>query len=57
MRNCWLAAIAGLQGNAPSNIPEGPAGAEGAGGTCRRPPAHTAAGASDARNPWDHSNT
>ena len=37
MRNCWLAAIAGHQGNAPSNISrEGPTGAEGAGGT-RRP--------------------
>ena len=33
MRNCWLAAIAGLQGNAPSSIsPEGPAGVEGTGG-------------------------
>ena len=32
MRNWWLAAIAGLQGNAPSNIsPEGPAGAKGTG--------------------------
>ena len=32
MRNWWLAAIAGHQGNAPSNIsPKGPAGAEGAG--------------------------
>ena len=33
MRNWWLAAIGGLQGNAPSSIsPEGPAGVEGAGG-------------------------
>ena len=31
MRNWWLAAIAGHQGNVPSDIPEGPAGAEGAG--------------------------
>ena len=34
MRNCWLAAIAGHQGDAPSNIShESPTGAEGAGGT------------------------
>ena len=32
VRNCWLAAIAGHQGNAPSNIREGPTGVEGAGG-------------------------
>ena len=32
MRNCWLAAIAGRQGNEPSDIsPEGPAGAQGTG--------------------------
>ena len=32
MRNWWLAAIAGLQGNAPSNIsPEDPIGVEGTG--------------------------
>ena len=31
MRNWWLAAIAGYQGNVPSDIPEGLAGAEGAG--------------------------
>ena len=37
VRNCWLAAIAGHQGNAPSNISrEGPTGVKGAGGT-RRP--------------------
>ena len=35
MRNWWLAAIAGLQGNAPSSIPEGPIGVEGAGGIGR----------------------
>ncbi len=34
VRNCWLVAIAGHQGNAPSNISrEGPTGAEGTGGT------------------------
>ena len=34
VRNWWLAAIAGYQGNASSNISrEGPTGAEGAGGT------------------------
>ena len=34
VRNCWLAAIAGHQGNAPSNISrEGPTGVKGAGGT------------------------
>ena len=34
VRNWWLAAIAGHQGNAPSNISrEGPTGVEGAGGT------------------------
>ena len=34
MRNWRLAAIAGLQGDEPSSIsPEGPAGAEGIGGT------------------------
>ena len=33
MRNCWLTAIDGHQGNAPSNIREGPTGAEGTGGT------------------------
>ena len=34
MRNWWLAAIGGLQGDEPSNISrEGPAGAEGAGGS------------------------
>ena len=33
MRNCWLAAMAGHQGNVPSDISrEGPTGAEGAGG-------------------------
>ena len=45
MRNCWLAAIAGRQGNEPSDIsPEGPAGAQGTGeigrpgGGARGPP-------------------
>ena len=33
MRNWWLAAIAGFQGDVPSNIPEGPAGVEGTGGS------------------------
>ena len=34
VRNCWLTAIAGHQGNALSNISrEGPTGVEGAGGT------------------------
>jgi len=34
VRNCWSVAIAGYQGNAPSNISrEGPTGAEGAGET------------------------
>ena len=32
MRNCWLTAIAGRQGNEPSDIsPEGPAGVQGTG--------------------------
>ena len=38
--------LAGQRANAPSEA----RGVEGTGGTCRRPPAHTAAGASDARN-------
>ena len=39
MRNWWLAAIAGHQGDEPSSIPEGPAGAEGVGEIGRPGPA------------------
>ena len=48
MRNCWLAAIAGRQGNEPSGIsPEGPAGAQGT-GEIGRP----GCGARGPRSPW-----
>ena len=48
MRNCWLAAIAGRQGNEPSDIsPEGPAGAQGTGEIGRR-----SCGARGPRSPW-----
>ena len=47
MRNWWLAAIAGHQGNVPSDIPEGPAGAEGTGGA-----GWPGCGARGPRCPW-----
>ena len=56
VRNCWLTAIAGHQGNAPNNTSrEGPTGAQGTGGT-PGPGAHKTRGTTQ-QQPAPHSNT